>query len=136
MTFRNLDDVKRTVQNIEFDFTVGEADHSTCTISLKDRNGTAIGESMPILVWISDSAVGAGLAAVGPTGLAEVSGHGAFIQEVTAEKSLIALTDAGGELQIDITDDTTKSYYVCAVCLAGGSIAVSRIMTADDFGVA
>ena len=89
---------------------------------------------MPILVWISDSAVGSGLASTGPVALAEVSGHGAFIQEVTAEKSLIALTDASGEIQIDIEDDTTQSYYVCAVCLAGGSISVSRIMTASDFG--
>lgn len=136
MTFRNADDVKRSVQNIEFAFEAGEADHSTCTISLKDRNDAAIGESMPILAWISDSAVGSGLASVGPTGLAEVSGHGAFIQEVTAEKSLIALTDANGELQIDITDDTTQSYYVCAVALSGGTVSVSRIMTSDDFGVA
>lgn len=88
-----------------------------------------------MLVWISDSPIGAGLPGVGPTNLAAISGGGTYLQETTANQAAIVLTNSSGQFKLDITDAVTKVYYVCASPLAGsnGFINVSRIMAATDF---
>jgi hypothetical protein len=129
-------DFSQPVYDLEFAFATGAANHSTCTITVKDKAGNTIGEQMPLYVWISDSATGAGLPAVGPTNLAAISGGGTYQQELTANQSAIVLTNGSGVFKLDITDAVTQVYYVAAAPLAGesGFVAVSRVMSAADFG--
>ena len=135
MTDRIAKDYVSTVYNCSFAFAPGVANHSTCTITVADQRGNTIGEIQPMLVWISDSPIGAGLPGVGPTNLAAISGGGTYLQETTANQAAIVLTNSSGQFKLDITDAVTKVYYVCASPLAGsnGFINVSRIMAATDF---
>lgn len=132
---RIIRDFSKPVWSIDFAFAKGVADHSTCTMTVKDKAGNVIGEQMPLFVWISDDVNGVALPAVGPTNLAAISGGGSYLQELTANQSAIVLTNGSGEFKLDITDAVTKVYYVCAAPLAGesGFVAVSRIMAATDF---
>lgn len=132
---RLIKDFSKPVWSIDFAFAPGAANHSTCTMTVKDKAGNVIGEQMPLFVWISDDVNGGGLPAVGPTNLAAISGGGIYLQELTANQSAIVLTTAAGEFKLDITDAVTQVYYVCAAPLAGesGFVQVSRIMAATDF---
>jgi hypothetical protein len=132
---RIIKDFSKPVWDVDFAFAKGAANHSTCTITVKDKAGNTIGEPMPMFVWISDDVNGAGLPAVGPTNLAAISGGGTYLQELTANQSAIVLTNGAGQFKLDITDAVTKVYYVCAAPLAGesGFVCVSRIMAATDF---
>jgi len=136
MSERQVKGYASPVFNIDFAFAKGAANHSTCTMTVKDEKGAAIGEIQPMLVYISDSAVGAGLAAVSPTNLA-AGAKGTYLNELTANTSALCLTDSNGQFALDITDAVTQVYYVCATPMAGqsGFVAVSRIMSAADFGV-
>lgn len=132
---RIIRDFSKPVWSIDFAFAKGVADHSTCTMTVKDKAGNVIGEQMPLFVWISDDVNGVALPAVGPTNLAAIAGGGSYLQELTANQSAIVLTNGSGQFKLDITDAVTKVYYVCAAPLAGesGFVAVSRIMAATDF---
>lgn len=132
---RIIRDFSKPVWSVDFAFAPGAANHSTCTMTVKDKAGNTIGEQMPLFVWISDDVTGAGLPAVGPTNLAAISAGGTYLQELTANQSAIVLTNGSGQFKLDITDAVTKVYYVCAAPLAGesGFVSVSRIMAATDF---
>ena len=132
---RLIKDFTKPVWSCDFAFAKGAANHSTCTITVKDKAGNTIGEQMPLFVWISDDITGAGLPAVGPTNLAAIAGGGTYLQELTANHSAIVLTNGSGQFKLDITDAVTQVYYVCCAPLAGesGFVQVSRIMAATDF---
>lgn len=135
MSDRIVKDFEKPVYSVEFAFAKGVANHSTCTMTVKDTGGNTIGDIQPLLVWISDDINGGGLPAVGPTNLAAISGGGTYLNELTANQSAIVLTNNAGQFKLDITDAVTKVYYVCATPLAGktGFVSVSRIMAATDF---
>jgi hypothetical protein len=137
MTARLVKDFARPVYNCSFAFATGAATHSSCTISVTDDKGNAIGEVMPLYVWMSSVATGQGLATTGPTNLAALATGRTYLDEQTANKSAIVLTNAAGQFILDITDAVTMTDYVCASPLAGnnGFINVSRVMSAADFGV-
>ena len=125
----------RNINNVDFLIEVGAADHCTCTITAKDVDGRTIGDSQPLMVWISDSQTGHGLATDGPAGgLSAATGGGSYLQELTAKKCAIVLTNSSGQFVLDIEDDTTQVYFVCVSSLAAGFIAVSRVLSAADFG--
>jgi hypothetical protein len=137
MTTRIAKDFEQPVYNCEFAFATGAANHSTVTISVKDKAGNAIGEVMPLLVWFSDDVAGQGEASTGPTNLACATGGGTYLKELTANQTAICLTNAAGQCVLDVTDAVTQVYYVAAAPMAGNSgfVSVSRVMSAADFGV-
>jgi hypothetical protein len=136
MSDRIAKDFARPVYNFSFAFATGAATHSSCTISTFDDKGNAIGEIMPIYVWMSSSVTGEGLATVSPTNLAALATGGTYLDELTANKSAIVLTNSSGKFILDITDAVTMTDYVCAAPLAGMNsfASVSRVMSAADFG--
>ena len=133
---RIVKDFESPVYNVRWLYAVGAEDHATITIEVRDKKGDLIGEVAPLLIYISDSASGEGLAATGSSGVIAAGTSGTVLQELTTKKAAIVLTGADGKFVWDVVDDTTQVYYLCAAPLAGmsGFVAVSRILSAADFG--
>ena len=110
------------------------------TIQVVDAYGNAVKESFVFWLWLSNAATGIGLSAYSDT-IAVLSGGGADIltETVTTVKAILCQTLATGKYILDITEATTADQpkiYVAAMIPGGpnsGRIAVSRILTADDF---
>lgn len=136
MSDKNVSILEKPVYNIDFAFEVGAEDHATVTLTVKDAGGATIPYVQPMLLWLSDSPIGAGLAATGAVAMLAATSGGTYLNELTTDKSAIVLTNNVGQFVLDIEDDTTQVYYVCASPLAGysGFASVSRIMSAADFG--
>lgn len=128
-------------RNITFTPAAGEATHCSVTLQVVDANGDAVEEVFVFPVWISDAATGVGVSTT-PDAIAALAGSGVDIitATITTKKAILAQTLADGSYVLDITEATAgeqATIYVAATipgCPNSGRTAVSRILTADDFG--
>lgn len=98
-------------------FTVSDdetADVRIVTVQVKDVAGTAVKKIVAIRAWLSDTA-GAGETNAAPqVSAAPDTTKGSSLEEVTANKHYIALTDANGQLtfKLDNTGGSNATWYL------------------------
>jgi len=119
---------------VSFTFTAGAANVAEVAIALLDGHGSAVAHPQPLKVWLSDAATGVGLTATSASGTVQAkAASGADFGVLTAKKALLVQPLATGIYTLEITDVAKTLFYV-AVQLPDGRVAVSRVMTAADYG--
>ncbi len=115
-------------QNIGF--TVGAESNNVVNVAiqLKDGDGNNLLVSVSVHVYISDTAGGA-VAATAPDGGAAVGTNGTKIDTITADKSYIFKTDSNGQLDIDVTESGTDTFYLNVINPLTGEIESSTVLT-------
>ena len=121
---------------IAFTIAAGGANVCEVTIQAKDAAGTNIARPVPLLVWLSDAATGAGLTGTTASGTVQAkAASGADFGVLTAKKALIAQTLANGSYILEITDTAKTGFYVgCEVLGDGLARGVSRQLVTGDYG--
>lgn len=121
--------------SFSFAFTAGAANVAEIAISVLDGAATLLAGAKPLLVWLSDSATGAGLTATGASGTVQAkSASGADFGVLTAKKALIAQPLGTGIYTLEITDTAKTGFYVCVQDPYSGQVNVSRVMVTGDYG--
>lgn len=111
--------------------TAGASNVANLAYTIKDPGGTALTHCAWLMLWLSDSAAGAGTTSHAPDQLAIVSSKGIILSEfVTDVAALVQCTNAG-EFNIAITDTHKTLYKVCLQSLNGESISIDTLVTGD-----
>lgn len=95
--------------------------------------------SMPVTLWLSDSALGQGLTATTASGTVQArSSYGVDLVALVAKKMLmsqcIAAPDSTNSYTLRITDTAKTGFYVVVRNNFSGQIFVSRQLTSADYG--
>ena len=126
--------VNVTVDN-SFAISSAAANVTEIAISILDGAGNLMAAAMPILVWLSDAATGAGLTGTGASGTVQAkSASGADFGVLTAKKAFIAQPLATGIYTLEITDTAKTGFYVCIQNPFTGAVSVSRQLVTGDYG--
>lgn len=114
--------------------SAGAANVVTATITLKNDADEAIAAAQVVEVFISRSAVGAGLTATAASG-ALAATTGAILTALTAKKHIIAVTDANGVLVLTLTDTAkTEGEYFIVKLPGTGKLVVSAATVTASYG--
>ncbi|MGV3723016.1 MAG: hypothetical protein ACO1SX_19120 [Actinomycetota bacterium] len=98
---------------------VQAGDVRTVTLQLQDLNGDPLAVRREVRLIVCDSAYDAECASA-PSGGVDLTGY-TIRETVTADKQLVVLTDANGELVFDVEESTAKTFYIEAS--VGGRVA-------------
>jgi hypothetical protein len=131
--FATLDDLESMLYTGTYAFAKGAANHSVVTIQVQDRHGVNLTKPTMAMVWLSDAASGAGLAAVDPTTFTITTGS-ELIDPATVKSAMIIQTDATGKAVVDIQSVAKTLYYVALQEFGGDDAHVSRKMVSGDYG--
>lgn len=109
--------------------SVGAEAANAIAVSIQTTSrGNNVAERVPLDVWLSDAATGAGLVATAPDG-GVAAAAGTVLNAIVAGKRLECLTTAAGLLTLTVTHAAgAKTLYV-VVKLPDGSIEVSGAVT-------
>lgn len=126
--------VNATTTN-SFTIASAAANVTEIAIAMLDGNGDAVAVALPMTVWLSDAATGAGLTATSASGTVQAkSASGADFGVLTAKKALIAQPLATGIYTLEITDTAKTGFYVCVQNPFTGAVSVSRQLVTGDYG--
>lgn len=122
----------QTSRNLRLDakFTVGAeaANVINVAIQLKDRdNGSELAERTAIPFYLATDANGDTPASTAPTGGIAIGTDGVMI-EWAANLSGMLISEADGDIDIDLTDTGTPTFYLVLV-MPDGKLAVSSAIT-------
>lgn len=124
-----------TLAGQPYDYTItpaaGAANVCEITVQAKDANGTNIAHAVPLLVWLSDSATGAGLTATAASGTVQAKAGSQDLGVLTAKKALMVQTSAAGAYVLEITDTAKTAFKVCVQSLNGELPTIATLITAD-----
>lgn len=124
-------------KEIPFDYTLtpaaGAANVCEVTIQAKDPGGTNIAHVVPLLVWLSDAATGAGLTGHAADALGVKAASGALLNALTANQVLLIQTLANGSAVIQITDTHKSLFKVCVQSLQGETPTIATLI-AGNYG--
>lgn len=122
-------------KEIPFDYTLtpaaGGANVCEVTIQAKDPGGTNIAHVVPLLVWLSDAATGAGLTGTSASGTVQAKSGSQDLVALTAKKALLVQTSAAGAYVLEITDSAKTAFKVCVQSLQGESPTIETLEAAD-----
>jgi len=93
------------------------------TVTMKDAKARPISGITRVLLWLSDAANGAGLCAAAPSGGIALATNGTILNPTVAGKYLDCQTDTTGVLTLNVTEATSKTFYVC-ITFPDGSMNV------------
>jgi hypothetical protein len=102
---------------------------SLVSIALKNVNGAATGQSA-FDVFLSDSAVGAGLTATTASGAVAAGASGVDLGDLTSKKYKRVQTSTAGLYILSITDSAKTAFKVCAV-IDGITSVLATLSTAS-----
>lgn len=123
------------VTNNSFTIAAGGANVSEIAIALLDGAGNAKASPLPMNVWLSDAATGAGLTGTSASGTVQAkSASGADFAALTAKKALLVQPLATGIYTLEITDSAKTGFYVCIQNPFTGEVSVSRQLVTGDYG--
>lgn len=110
-------------------FTVGAeaANAITVNVQMNDGNGDAMTVRSGLYFYLSDDANGDSIAATAPS-TSVAAGTDGFIDDVTAKKSFMGISEADGDLDVVITETGADTWYLVAV-LPDGRLSVSGAIT-------
>ena len=114
--------------NMSVTFTVGTEATNAINVAMqfKDGNGADLAERKAVNWWLASNAAGDAIAAAPSSGIA-IGTDGTLIESVT-NVSGILITEADGEADVTLTDNTTGTWHL-VVQLPNGSLAVSGAIT-------
>lgn len=121
---------------VTFTFAQNATQYGTeCEIAVCDSDGKPIPAVHHLDVYLTDSAVGAGVTGTDPNGTVTAkTSSGVLIATHTAKKTFRVQTLATGKFTLQILDDATPVLlYVAAVVAPGSQIWVSRKTVAGDY---
>lgn len=109
-------------------FTVGTEATNAINVAMqfKDGNGADLAERKAVNWWLASNAAGDAIAAAPSSGIA-IGTDGTLIESVN-NVSGILITEADGDADVTLTDNTTGTWYF-VVQLPNGSLAVSDAIT-------
>lgn len=112
--------------------TVGTEDTNVVNVAIQlyaDAAGQVeLANTGIVQVWISDAATGIGLAATAPDGGFAIGTDGDILAAVVAGKYAIVQSEADGDIDINVTESGTDTFYV-AVLLPTGRLVVSGALS-------
>jgi len=124
-----------STKGLPFDYTItpaaGASTVCEVTIQAKDPAGTAVAHVVPLLVWLSDSATGAGLTGTSASGTVAAKAGSQDLAALTAKKALMVQTSATGAYVLSITDAAKTAFVVCVQSLNGELLTTHTLETAD-----
>lgn len=117
-------------------FAVAAGGTNVSEVTITPRfGGSAIAGVRALEVYLSDSAVGAGLTATTASGTVQAkSGEGTVHTALTAKKHLAVATKAAGTFVLEITDTAKTGFYVCVVNPTTGAVHVSAQLVTANYG--
>lgn len=121
-----------------FTMTPGAGAANICEVAIicKGPDGsTNVARPVPLLVWLSDAATGAGLTGTAASGTVQAKAGSVDLAVLAAKKALIVQTSASGNYTLEITDTAKTAFYVCAQSLDGGPITPTLLATENYGGV-
>ena len=96
------------------------------SVKLKRPNGASLGIRVGGYAFLSSDPQGDDIVASAPSGGIAVGNKG-VIHPVISGKSFFFVTDANGEFNVDITENTGRTMYLCIVSPSGVVVASSAI---------
>lgn len=121
-----------THRNLKIDatFTIGTeaADVINVGIQLTDRdNGNEISERVAVMYYLADDVAGDTPSGTAPDGGIAIGTDGA-LTEWTANVSGLAISESDGDLDIDVTESATPTFYLILV-MPDGKLQASAAIT-------
>jgi len=112
----------------------GAANTTSVTITVTDKNGTAVSAIHNLECWVSDDADGNGLTATSASGALTAS-TGTILTALTAKKHVIANTSAAGVLVLALVDSAkTQGERFCCKNPTTGQIVVGAATVTASYG--
>jgi hypothetical protein len=113
---------------LDIDFTVGTESTNVINLGLQlnDAGGTALATRASVVVYLSDDANGDSIAATAPDGGWAIGTDGVEIPLVT-NKASIFVSEADGDIDIDITESGAATFYAVAILPTGKLVASGAI---------
>lgn len=96
-------------------------------IQLQDEEGTALAERASVLAYLSDDANGDSIAGTAPDGNVAVGTDGLLIP-VVANKAWILVSESDGDIDLDIGESSTDTWYLIVI-LPNGKLVASAAIT-------
>jgi hypothetical protein len=114
---------------LDVDFTIGSEAGNVINvgIQLNDAGGTALATRASVYGYLSDDANGDSIAGTAPDGGWAIGTDGLLIPGVT-NKSAIFVSEADGDIDINITESGTDTWYLILI-LPNGLLAASGAIT-------
>jgi len=111
-------------------FTIGSqaGDVINVGIQLEDGDGNDLAAIGAVLAYLSDDSAGDGVTATAPDGGVAIGTDGSVIAAITAGKVFLLQSESDGDIDLDITESSTGTWYL-AVILPNGKLAVSGAIT-------
>lgn len=91
-------------------------------IQLEDGDGNALAARACVYAYISDDANGDSIAATAPDGGWAIGTDG-VLQPVVANKSAFLVSESDGDIDVDVTESGTDTFYVIVVLPTGLLVA-------------
>lgn len=112
--------------------TVGSEDTDVINVAIQlytDSNAVnELTNVAAVYAYLSDDSGGAGVAATAPDGGIAIGTDGVF-SEVVADKAGWLISEADGDIDIDITESGADTFYLVLVMPATGRVIVSDAIT-------
>lgn len=119
---------RNNIGSVEFTVGAEAANSINVAIQLKDGAGDDMAVANAVWFYLSDDAGGDGVTATAPDGDIAVGTDGAILAEATADKVFLILSEADGDIDLDIGEAAGGTWYLVAV-LPDGHISVSDAIT-------
>lgn len=116
-------------------FTPSAGASNVCNVAIAVTAPNADRKRRPMEVWLSDSAVGAGLTSTTASGTVTAkSATGDVISALTAKKHIKVLPLEDGTFTLEITDSAKTGFYVCVEHPLVDGVAVSAVLVTGNYG--
>lgn len=116
------------VTTMSVTFTVGTENTNAINVAMqfKDGNGADLTERKMVNWWLASNAAGDTIASA-PSGGIAIGTDGTLIETVNNIAGIL-ITEADGDADVTLTDNTTGTWYL-VIGLPNGSLAVSGAIT-------
>lgn len=114
---------------LDVEFTIGSEATNVINVALQlnDAGGTALATRAAVFAYLSDDANGDSIASSAPSGGVAIGTDGLAIPVVT-NKAWVLVSEADGDIDIDITETGAATWYLIVV-LPNGKLVASDAIT-------
>jgi hypothetical protein len=108
-------------------FTVGAEAGDVINVAVQLNGKGALAQRASVFAYLSDDAAGDSVVATAPSGAVAIGTDGLMI-DVVAKKAFMLTSEADGDIDINITEAGTDTFYLIVV-LPNGELAASGAIT-------
>jgi hypothetical protein len=126
----DLETAKALLDALGVTITVAAEDTNVVNVAIQVIGGDDqdVDANVHLLVWLTDTEGAAVVPGTAPSGGTAVGATGVVLVELTADVLFLAVTDANGNLELDVTEAGAATWYL-NVGLPGGGVVVSDVLT-------